>query len=235
MAKAKTKSKTAKKTPATATTEAELFATVMEHTKTKTPNAVIARPRAIVDGIDITIPDFLYRVAPGFEPGKRAVAIAGNRPREWAPIKKAGEWEKVKPPKMFVDDPSLPVVVKTRDGALVGDYANMAEFEAKHDLTTYPTRSSLLHDGTTIILVGSKPWAGKVAVAAPKKERVGKSKVQIVADLLLRDTGCTSAEVLQATGWPSVSMPKQAELAGLVLRKDKQAGQAMRYWGTKKQ
>jgi hypothetical protein len=44
-----------------------------------------------------------------------------------------------------------------------------------------------------------------------------KSKTEIVGDLLLK--GTTTAEVLKATGWPSVSMPAMAKAAGLELIK----------------
>src|ERR1035437_6542130 len=47
------------------------------------------------------------------------------------------------------------------------------------------------------------------------------SKVEIIAGLLKRPEGCTTADVLQATGWPAVSMPAQAKAAGLTLTKEK--------------
>lgn len=62
----------------------------------------------------------------------------------------------------------------------------------------------------------SKPAAG------PKEVRPG-SKLAIVVDLLKRPEGCTTAEILKATEWPSVSVPQQARMAGLELRKEKNA------------
>lgn len=50
------------------------------------------------------------------------------------------------------------------------------------------------------------------------------SKLEAIAKLLGRKEGCTTADVLKATGWPSVSMPQQAKAAGLVLRKEKVDG-----------
>jgi len=47
------------------------------------------------------------------------------------------------------------------------------------------------------------------------------SKVEIIASLLKRPEGCTTADVLKATGWPSVSMPAQAKAAGVKLKKQK--------------
>jgi len=55
------------------------------------------------------------------------------------------------------------------------------------------------------------------------------SKLAIIVALLGRKEGCTTAEVLKATGWPAVSMPQQARAAGLKLRKKKD-GKVTRYW-----
>lgn len=62
-----------------------------------------------------------------------------------------------------------------------------------------------------------------------KSSKPDKPKVQIVADLLRRPSGCTTADVLAATGWPSVSMPQQAKAAGLNLRQEKE-GRTTRYF-----
>lgn len=50
-----------------------------------------------------------------------------------------------------------------------------------------------------------------------------KSKKQTIADLL--KNGTTAKQVLEATGWPSVSMPAQAKAAGMKLEKFKENGQ----------
>ena len=55
------------------------------------------------------------------------------------------------------------------------------------------------------------------------------TKLALVVALLKRPQGCTSAEVLQATGWPAVSMPQQAKAAGLKLVKEKKPGEVTRY------
>lgn len=60
----------------------------------------------------------------------------------------------------------------------------------------------------------------------------GHSKVEIIAGLLKRKAGCTSKDVLDATGWPAVSMPQQAKAAGLKLRKVKESGEPTRYYGS---
>jgi hypothetical protein len=49
-----------------------------------------------------------------------------------------------------------------------------------------------------------------------------KSKTELVSNMLLK--GTTTAEVLQATGWPSVSMPAMANAAGLELIKCNENG-----------
>ena len=62
----------------------------------------------------------------------------------------------------------------------------------------------------------------KSAVKAKVKTAVKSgSKVALIADLLKRPEGCTTADVLKATGWPAVSMPAQAKAAGITLRKTK--------------
>lgn len=84
---------------------------------------------------------------------------------------------------------------------------------------------------------GSKPKKASAAKGAkPKKPAKAKSigdgsKVAAIGKLLLRPGGCTTADVLAATGWPSVSMPQQAKAAGLRLRKEKD-GKVSRYFGT---
>lgn len=75
----------------------------------------------------------------------------------------------------------------------------------------------------------SKPAPKEAAPAGAAKAVRPGSKLEAVVALLKRSEGCTVAEVLKATGWPSVSMPQQARAAGLTLRKEKQDG-ATRYW-----
>lgn len=69
------------------------------------------------------------------------------------------------------------------------------------------------------------------AVAGDKTIRPG-SKLEIVAGLLTRKEGCTLADVLRETGWPSCSMPQMANSAGLALRRDKAKGEPTRYFGS---
>lgn len=55
------------------------------------------------------------------------------------------------------------------------------------------------------------------------------SKLELVAGLLKRPGGCTTADVLAATSWPAVSMPQMAKAAGLTLKKTKEKGSPTRY------
>lgn len=75
------------------------------------------------------------------------------------------------------------------------------------------------------------PKAKKAASAAPKAARDG-SKLETIVKLLTREQGCTTAEILEVTDWPTVSVPQQARAAGLKLRKVKEKGQPTRYYGT---
>lgn len=54
------------------------------------------------------------------------------------------------------------------------------------------------------------------------------SKLETIVSMLQRKEGCTAADVLKATGWPSVSMPQQARAAGLTLKTEKE-GRVTRY------
>lgn len=71
----------------------------------------------------------------------------------------------------------------------------------------------------------AKPRAGG-------KREPGVNKNSLIAVLLTRAEGCTNADILEATGWPTVSVPQQAKIAKLNLRKEKLKGEPTRYWGT---
>lgn len=71
------------------------------------------------------------------------------------------------------------------------------------------------------ILAAMKNSLAAVGPGTPKNGPP-KTKKEIIADLLLK--GTTAAEVLKATGWPSVSMPQQAKAAGMKLEKVKEGG-----------
>lgn len=73
------------------------------------------------------------------------------------------------------------------------------------------------------------PAASAARQVAPKTEggvRLG-SKLETIVGLLRRPEGCTTAQVLEATAWPSVSMPQQAKAAGIELYKEKVDGRTI--------
>lgn len=74
-----------------------------------------------------------------------------------------------------------------------------------------------------------KPTQKKASVK-PHNEKTVRSgtKTAMVANLLRRSNGCTTADVLKATGWPSVSMPAMARAIGVKLAKEKD-GSVTRY------
>lgn len=81
----------------------------------------------------------------------------------------------------------------------------------------------------------TKPSSKTAATANARTKVAGESvragsKLAIVAGLLQRPEGCTGKEILDATGWPTVSVPQQAKAAGLVLSKEKD-GSVTRYRG----
>ena len=51
-------------------------------------------------------------------------------------------------------------------------------------------------------------------MSSPNKAKVG-TKAHLIGQMLLRPEGVNRAEAMEATGWPSVSIPQQAELCGL--------------------
>jgi hypothetical protein len=83
---------------------------------------------------------------------------------------------------------------------------------------------------------GGARHTGKQATkSAPSKAKAvkapsGKTKAEMIGELLKRKSGCTTADVLAATGWPAVSMPQQATQLGLKLRKEKKPGEVTRYF-----
>jgi hypothetical protein len=96
----------------------------------------------------------------------------------------------------------------------------MAE-EAKQETTMSKKSSKKTVKGNA-----RKPVTAK-KTKAPKVDK-GESKTQIVARLLQRPEGCTTADALAATGWPAISMPAQAKASGLTLKKEKD-GKVTRY------
>jgi len=93
---------------------------------------------------------------------------------------------------------------------------------AKHKKTIGPDR-----------VIKNPPDAKTAKNRAEKTAGKGISKTAMVGQLLLRKEGCTTADILAATKWPSVSVPAQAKAVGLGLRKEKD-GKVTRYFGVPK-
>ena len=105
---------------------------------------------------------------------------------------------------------------------------------ASEKSTTTPTAKPEANQETAMAKTAKKKTAKTAApkTAAAKTNggvRPG-SKLEIIAKLLTRPEGCTSAEVCKATGWAAVSVPPQAKAAGLKLTKKKEDG-VTRYFG----
>lgn len=64
--------------------------------------------------------------------------------------------------------------------------------------------------------------------SAEKKPRPG-SHLEKIGEMLARKNGCTAKDVLEATRWPSVSMPQQAKALGITLHKHKGEDGITRY------
>jgi len=77
----------------------------------------------------------------------------------------------------------------------------------------------------------AKAKKGTVEAKKAKKTNGGVrgEKIKEIVKLLTRSGGCTAKDVLEATGWPSVSMPAMAKQAGLTLNKKKIQGEVTRY------
>jgi hypothetical protein len=60
--------------------------------------------------------------------------------------------------------------------------------------------------------------------------RIGQSKREQAAALLTRPEGATARDVLDLTGWPTVSIPQLAKSSGIALRSERD-GRALRYYG----
>lgn len=108
--------------------------------------------------------------------------------RTWAPIRKASEIAPRPTAPLFTDHPDLPIKVQVKEpnkagSTLLATYANMAEFEAKHNKATYPVKGQPIEfQGHNVILVTAKPWADKeknaVKRIGPKPSAVIVNKVQ---------------------------------------------------------
>lgn len=174
---------------------------------------------------------------------KREWIMPDNSPEAHA--RRAAEKVENQKRQIFAHDETVAVTVSVRTDEgikTLAVYQNMPEFREKHDFGTYPFKECRSDKEQTVILVTAKPWANKApkldadGIAVPVVARVkvggGKTKAEIIGEMLMRPEGTTAQEVRETMGWPSVSMPAQARAAGLKLRKEK-VGALTKYWGTK--
>lgn len=202
--------------------------------KAKTTTKKSGEKKVIVNGYDVTIPKFLRSTNRLLTHAESEALV---RPQTvWAPFRDYKNLPPAPPPPVFVTNRAaqVQVNVRTKDHPeALATYANMDAFEAGHDFKSYPVVRSASNAEQIVILVSAKPWAGREA-ASPKVPRQprGESKADLIGKLLMRPEGCTTKDILEATGWPSVSVPAQAKMVGLTLRKEK-VGKETRYWGSK--
>jgi hypothetical protein len=74
--------------------------------------------------------------------------------------------------------------------------------------------------------------AAKRASKAPTKRAGpsgGQTKTALIGALLSREGGCTTADILKATGWKAVNVPREGGKCGLKLKQKKDGG-VTRYW-----
>ncbi len=76
---------------------------------------------------------------------------------------------------------------------------------------------------------GAKVISDPIQKAVAPGAREG-SKLALIVGLLTRKEGCTTKDVLDATGWPSVSMPQQVKAAGLKGFRKQKDGKVSRYF-----
>lgn len=116
------------------------------------------------------------------------------------------------------------------------------ESESMDTEMVHDTAQEHEHTGETDTTVeATTPNAVEETAPKAKKTRAKKAsngdgprkgtKMADISKLLKRAKGCTAKEVLEITGWPSVSMPAMAKHAGLQLRKEKEKGSPTRYYG----
>lgn len=132
-------------------------------------------------------------------------------------IKRTGKKKaELAPPTVMVDDASMATSPVVEQAVTVAELGTTEQGQANAESW----------DKIPAIKKAGKKKAK--AKAVPLGDIRKGSKLEMVARLLQRPEGCTSADVLKATGWPSVSMPQQAKAAGLKLRQKKE-GKVTRY------
>ena len=127
--------------------------------------------------------------------------------------------------------PGIPPFLKRGDPACpVGKQKAAAPKAAAKPTTPAPAPTAPVEPETETAMRTKTKNRGRSASAKLAKARTpakakaktdATSKTSIVVNLLTREGGCTTKDVLEATGWPTVSMPAMAASCGLVLTKTK--------------
>ena len=102
--------------------------------------------------------------------------------------------------------------------------------------TTKKARKAKKEPKTAKPKAEKKAKAPKAAKAKATNGHAGPrgEKTLEIARLLQRKNGVTRAEILEYTGWPSVSVQAMAKAAGLKLSKSKEKGSPTSYFGEAK-
>jgi hypothetical protein len=112
----------------------------------------------------------------------------------------------------------------------------MAKVENQESNVTKPAKSAKKKVSKKAKKVAKAKKPAKVAKAKATRAKTNGgirpgSKLEIIANLLKRKSGCTEPEAAKAVGWAKVSMTLQARNAGLKLRKEKNKDGVTRYYG----
>lgn len=160
----------------------------------------------------------------GKKPAKidKTFAPAAEKPVKVAKAKPAKKAAKV------ADKPAKPA--KAKKEPKMTETVTAPAFDAAALLAEY--HSSDVRDDAFILDLIQKAFdAGKAAPRARAPRAGGPTKRDLAADLLRRPEGCTTQDILTATGWPAVSVPAIARASGLNLRQEK-TGRVTTYFGT---
>jgi hypothetical protein len=174
------------------------------------PALVLAYNEMIAMALNLGQPSQVYRTISAFTHGLDAARTRCGKMWETMVLLLADAADGPQPVPQRADDLTMPPATESDTGGAASDDAQTKE-------------------------VSVSKSKSKKKTAAPKKAsgngaRAG-SKTEVVAKLLMRSGGCTTADILKATGWPAVSVPALSKAAGLKLRKEKEKGSPTRYYG----
>jgi len=102
----------------------------------------------------------------------------------------------------------------------LGSFARYGTVEFRQHSGTLEARKAVMWTKHCMRMVlAATEWRDFTVVSDGLAQQINKarpgSKAHLVGEMMLRPEGATPAQVMAATGWPSVSMPNQARQAGL--------------------